>query len=251
MKNVFHLVLFSLLVVSCTSESKLDNGESKAPDQLNLSDRSCGSFSIEEINLIGEKHNEYVIDWLQQLDCNSPDFMEDAMATYRSLGKGEFNDNHIKEMTNDPRVTFAAEDYAQQFNNPATVGYYNQLMNLIDQSNDYASFVAGLTALQSQVDSNLDCFDWSFMMTSISVARKSAQLWTPVAAGGMGLAPCGTTGFSRIPWWKKAVRNDIAGAAGYFMAVGVGLTVPGANVAIAGSVAFAAGWSSAVGSLWD
>ncbi len=249
MKKVIYLFLLSLVVVNCTSESKLDSKANVSNDHLNLSDRGCGSFSIAEINLIGEKHNEYVIDWLGQLDCNSPDFIEDAMVTYRTLGKGEFDDNQIKEMTEEPIPSFVVEDYAHQFNNRLTVNYYNQLLNLIEQSNDYSSLIMGLSDLQNDVSTNLDCYDWSFMMTSISVARKSAQLWTPVELGGLGLAPCSDS--FRIPWWKKAIRNDVAGAAGYFMAVGVGLTVPGANVAIAGSVAFAAGWSSAVGSLWD
>ena len=94
-------------------------------------------------------------------------------------------------------------------------------------------------------NSELDCFDWSFIMTCISVAENSAIMWTPKGNGGLGYKlNCNLIQY-RTSWWKKAIVADTAGAATAFMAIGVGLVVPGANAAIAAGIAYSAGAASA------
>jgi hypothetical protein len=46
------------------------------------------------------------------------------------------------------------------------------------------------------------------------------------------------------PCIKDVLTADGLAASGQFLAWGVGLTVPGANIAIAAEIAFASGWSS-------
>lgn len=51
---------------------------------------------------------------------------------------------------------------------------------------------------------------------------------------------------TRKDCWDAAIQADLSAAAGYFIGVGFGILVPGANTAIATTVAWASSWASAM-----
>ncbi len=193
-------------------------------------------------------HNYYVLRWIDAFNCEALDYNE-AVNAYRMIGLEDFYEEDIQSLT---REIWAFDSRAGQNNISSVITFelYNELIKSIEAFESIPQLFVQLNEIRMVANSNLDCFDWNFIMTCISVAEKSAILWTPEQLGGLGTGlNCGLIQ-SRISWWKRAIVSDVSGAAGYFAAVGVGLIIPGANAAIAGGIAFAAGYTSAMSLFW-
>lgn len=120
-----------------------------------------------------------------------------AVAVYDSLESYD-----IREWTNSPF-------------NQTIHSYLSTIMDALDQSSSYQSFVSELNSLQNaaRADNSLSCFDLEIILVSIEVAKKSAYLWMPRSMGGLGVNL--SSGNSvQLRWgWRRAAMADVASVA--------------------------------------
>ena len=160
---------------------------------------------------------------------------------------------HLDVLIADAQSAFVLADHSGDISNDGLVGaYYDSLSNIISRSTTVSILQGNLNTLKGLVSTNLTCSDRDFLLTCISVASRSAYLWAPTTIGGQGyydavIAAKGLNGKASARFdWKNVLGADIAGAAGEFFKYGLGLSTPGANVAIATDIAVGAAISSVI-----
>lgn len=254
--HYFHLFLFFVLVItnqSCTKDNRFASSQQDNLGVIKQRDVCTTEFSSLEVNLIGVTHNQLVVDLFENFNFQASDKM--AELTYQlSLAHPELSISKINSIvsTANSSLSFNINEHGTQITDPLVYQYFNTLLGCIDTCQSIAEFNSRLDDLEVQIEASLACKDKSFMLTCISVARRSAILWSPVTLGGLGFYDelKERAGFSsavqyRESPWRKVVKADLLGAAGAFFAYGFGLVIPGTNTAIAADIAFAAGYSSA------
>jgi len=226
-------------------------------DNLTIYNSNCTlSFSEQNIADIGLVHNKLILDLFENYNFSASDRLFEL--------KNQFILMHpeLPPFVVDFLISNATKTYNQGFNvnviefsNLQLVSMnYNKLHNLIDTSSSIINLNIGLDLLKIQTISSLSCVDRYFLLTCIEVARKSAVLWTPINQGGQGLLSKIYGKFNSFPpditrahpCWKLVIAADITGAAGGFMAMGIGLGIPGTNVGVACLIGYEAGYGSAM-----
>jgi hypothetical protein len=145
------------------------------------------------------------------------------------------------------------EYYDAYINDPDVYDVIDEIELAIDTFTHLTYLISRLEDIESDVVNNFSCSDRELLLVSISVAKKSAELWAPTSYGGEGFLH--DKFFKdgeiqdRMPWWKRAIIGDVAAAGAAFLNIGisgaiVASTIPGGAVAL-GTVV---GVSAAIGS---
>lgn len=250
---IFTAILGMVLIVSCGDE------EIK-PDTQNQPD--CLGLTKAEMATVGTLHNQYVTEVYQKVDfVNCNDCREEVLQEFANLDVDFSAFNKTQEELIDEARALYQDLEAIQFDlrnwqdhpfSQEAYAHLSSIMAEMDAMENYSDFVSEMINLQSIVDldASLSCFDIELVTITIEVAKSSAYLWLPHSAGGLDFYSISQEGKVQPRWsWRNAAKADVAATAGYFMGVGVGLIVPGANAAIAGAIGFASGFASAFGGL--
>jgi len=251
MKNLFRCGILAtslLFIFSCGN----DNLDLTYKEIKSIDPRTCVGFSSAELDSIGTLHNEYLSDIMPYYNPYMTNWQLELANSVDEAGtdngfSSAVKDSAIARMNN----AFDISNYSSEFDNYSDVStYYGDIVSLIDNlsewtsSSNYSNFVGDLDDIRRAANADLTCFDMAFIEASLSVADHSGYYWMPTTEGGAGhVLPGPGTGISK--WWKAVIGGDLSGLATGFMAYGVGLAVPGTNAAIAVTLAFEAGASSA------
>lgn len=230
-------------LVSCNKSNDIDNNS--------LSYRNANNyfnFSQNEIDSIGINHNIYLLNGIGDLKTNSLNLEEKLYNQFIEIGP-EFSIELIDSILMVGQQEFEVSKY---FTDNRTIEIYNTLIEIsnLDLISKYDNYVLKIDSLYSLIGSLSDS-DKEFLKVCFSVAKNSTKLWLDKEKGGQGLFKLiheREELESRL-CWKCVVAGDVSGAAGVFMGWGVGLAIPGSNIAIAAAIGFGAAWGSATGAL--
>lgn len=248
------MLLFGVLIITSCNE--------EVPTLNNIDEFDCIGFTKNELEKVGILHNKYVtevyqkVDFLSCDDC-SDDIIDAFFEVEIDLSDANKSKEELiaesRELYNDlEAIQFDIRNWSNHpFSNESYV-YLTTIMEEVDEMVNYDDFVTDMNQLQLIVDADLSltCFDIELLTVTIEVAKNSTYLWLPETNGGLDYYSISQEGEAQLRFnWRNAARADLTAAAGYFMGMGIGLIVPGTNAVIAGQIAFASGFASAMGGL--
>jgi hypothetical protein len=222
---------------------------------LTIQPRTCSYYlSQQEVADIGTLHNDFLDEFLSEVNplANYEDEVVRIFGDFIEQEEIPNGSNILEWLTETMTAEYEYDisEYEGKFAEYNTVrSYYNSILSAVDEYADYSELTTALSQIKSNAILNLECFDLDFILSCASVASKSAYYWTPVADGGLGNEPPG--GCTGMAWWKRAIAGDVGGLAGAFMEIGIvgmisAAAIPGSNAVLVGTLAVAAGFSSAM-----
>ncbi len=253
---VFALALFTLQACS---------------DQKQLSETQF-SLSLQEIASIGEFHNESVIAGLHNLNSkNQSNLNWDGINSQQDLFDAYMDTYPHKDVDSYIDVAnfllysleeFNINDHAQHFSNSNVITVYNDIIesSLMSNIDNFGTYQNYIETTNIHIQANFSGFDKDFLLTTTSVAVNSAYLWLSEDKGGLGQYDALIDMYPSTSNEVASTRGDddcrdaiiaadLTAAAGYFMGVGVGIIVPGANIAIATTIGWGSGFASVMAGL--
>jgi hypothetical protein len=269
-KSVFAIMAIAMLgmstFVACNKRETVQKPvNDNAKMQIMSTSSICSQANFNEVDF-GAAHNSAVIALYKGVDFSN---LETA--------RQHVIENFIKSEVNPQPLGLTQNEYykksIEMVNNLAAMGYdfrNNQsstirnakyfpyivrILNEIDGiGNSLQTFNGRLDGIQNDAIQNLECLDRDVVLGSIKIAKSSAQLWASTAIGGEGLFDrIDGNGLAMPMGWRGALIGDVSGSAQYFAGLGIGAAVgwaiPGANVAILGGWALAAGLASGCGAM--
>lgn len=237
--------LVILCVIALASCDKKDMG---SPDDSSI------KFSQVEIELIGVKHNEFVS---KAIDRTNPGSL--------SIVKGQIEQSYVQivqerdvqayDINTEKQGT--PNDLYKKLQTKEAQNFFNKIMYTLSGSDNYRDISARLTNITGEANSKIsNSRDRQAILIFATVSEKSAQLWLSKNTGGMGYLDAIKSKIQQARTIKGAelrkvdpcvadvLSADGSAAATHFLVIGVGLSVPGANIAIASEIAASSGISS-------
>lgn len=256
MKKYFVFALALFMLQACSDQKQLTETQFR--------------LSLQEIASIGEVHNQSVIEGLQilnsknksNLDWNGINSEQDLFDAYMDSYPHKDVDTYadVANFLLYSLEEFDINDHAQHFSNPNVILVYNDIVESSLMSNivDYTTYQSYIETTNIHIQSNFSGLDRDFLLTTTSVAVSSAYLWLSEEKGGLGqfddmenMYPSISNGITstRDDCKDDVIAADLTAAAGYFMGVGLGIIVPGANIAIASAIGWGSAFTSAMAAL--
>lgn len=236
------IALGAFTLVSC---DKKDMG---SPDDSSL------QFSQTDIEMIGVKHNEFVSKTIDKINVGSLIVVKAQLEpAYEQLGQ----EQGIQNYDINTEKLAGHNDLYKKLQTEEALYFFDKVMYTLSGSDNYRDISARLASITEEANSKIsNSRDRQAILIFAMVSEKSAQLWLSKNTGGMGYLDIMKSKIQQDrtargaelrkvdPCIGDVLAADGSAAAVNFLAYGVGLAVPGANIAIAAEIAFSAGASS-------
>ncbi|MBV7530536.1 hypothetical protein [Chitinophaga sp. sic0106] len=262
MKKLLLFVLISTsLTMGCTKQSSTLDSLSGASKQMTGAKVATSyvpiDFSLLDIGALHNKHVIWLLDSIQGLP-KMDDIVENGRLFFGGIDftPVELTNGQVFQYTLSISKELASVgyDFRNLLHPNVSVNvklYINNLLTGIDNSNTFSEMLDVINSVDTDAQQNLTDADLDIIKGTCIIARYSAALWSPIAEGGLGYYD---KAMQRFPAMRRTggpgrfVIGDASASAQYFTGLGiaaiVGWGVPGANAAILGGWAVAAGLGS-------
>ncbi|WP_209390255.1 hypothetical protein [Chryseobacterium sp. RR2-3-20] len=231
----------------------------KKENMLNRDENVISRVSIsgrlltdEQINLIGVKHNEFLLQAVKGVNWSSNDVNNDFNIFFNNLATSENINLAFEGEPKNYQDNFDIVKSHLEENN--SVNYFESVDSFFSndlEGKSVKQITLFLTSLKEEFAENTNSVrDYEAFLVYTSILKHSAVFWLPTDLGGEGHFDMYKA--ARTPGWKKCLTDvlesdGMSGTAGFIIGAGIAAaaTGPVAPITFVAEIALGAGASSA------